>query len=85
MICREDGQVMLKMPLPETGLSEEEKEALEFTRLILNWRKDKEVIHTGKLKHYIPQDGVYVYFRYNCGESVMVILNNNETGEQNHH
>jgi len=62
-----------------TNLSAEEKEALEFTRLILNWRKGKEVIHTGKLKHYIPQDGVYVYFRYNCCESVMVILNNNET------
>jgi len=63
-----------------TNLSAEEKEALEFTSLILNWRKGKEVIHTGKLKHYIPHDGVYVYFRYNCSESVMVILNNNETG-----
>ncbi len=62
-----------------TNLSDEEKEALEFTTLILNWRKGKEVIHTGKLKHYIPNDGVYVYFRYNCSESVMVILNNNET------
>jgi glycosidase len=61
-----------------TGLSPQEKEALEFTRLILEWRKGKEVIHTGKLKHFIPQDGVYVYFRYNCSESVMVILNNNE-------
>jgi glycosidase len=60
------------------GLTDPEKDALEFTRLILNWRKTKEVIHTGKLKHYIPADGVYVYFRYNCDESVMVILNNNE-------
>lgn len=60
------------------GLTDPEKEALEYTRLILNWRKTKEVIHTGKLKHYIPADGVYVYFRYNCDESVMVILNNNE-------
>lgn len=62
----------------ETGLSAQEKEALEFTRLILNWREGKEVIHTGKLKHYIPNDGIYVYFRYDCNESVMVILNNNE-------
>ncbi|MCU0458159.1 MAG: glycoside hydrolase family 13 protein [Bacteroidales bacterium] len=60
------------------GLTGPEKEALEFTRLILNWRKTKDVIHTGKLKHYIPADGVYVYFRYNCDESVMVVLNNNE-------
>ncbi|MRR19583.1 alpha-amlyase [bacterium] len=61
-----------------TELTAREKDALEFTKLILNWRKGKEVIHTGKLKHYIPQDGVYVYFRYNKNESVMVILNTNE-------
>ncbi|MCB9029249.1 MAG: cyclomaltodextrinase C-terminal domain-containing protein, partial [Bacteroidales bacterium] len=61
-----------------TGLSDEEKEALAFTRLVLNWRKTKEVIHTGNLKHYIPTDGVYVYFRYNCNESVMVIINTNQ-------
>ncbi|HNX82871.1 MAG TPA: glycoside hydrolase family 13 protein [Bacteroidales bacterium] len=60
-----------------TGLTEQEKEALDFTTLILNWRKNKEVIHTGKLKHYIPSDGVYVYFRYDCSESVMVIINAN--------
>jgi glycosidase len=60
------------------GLTGREKEALEFTKLILNWRKNKEVIHNGKLKHYIPAEGVYVYFRYNDNESVMVILNNNE-------
>jgi glycosidase len=59
------------------GLTGQEKEALEYTKLILNWRKEKDVIHTGRLKHYIPSDGVYVYFRYNDDESVMVVLNNN--------
>ena len=67
-----------KSVLAGTGLSEQEKEALEFTKRILNWRKAKEVIHTGKLKHYIPNDGVYVYFRYNCEESVMVVINLND-------
>ena len=60
------------------GLTDPEKDALDYTRLILNWRKTKDVIHTGKLKHYIPADGIYVYFRYNNDESVMVVLNNNE-------
>lgn len=59
------------------GLTGQEKDALGYTKLILNWRKAKEVIHTGRLKHYIPSDGVYVYFRYNDEESVMVVLNNN--------
>lgn len=60
------------------NLSDTEKEALEFTRHLLNWRKDKEVLFTGKLKHYIPEDGVYVYFRYNNTKSIMVILNNDD-------
>ncbi len=61
-----------------TGLTETEREALQYTKMILNWRKGKEVIHTGRLKHYLPEEGVYVYFRYNEKESVMVVLNNNE-------
>jgi len=67
-----------KSVIAGTGLSQQEKEALEFTKRVLNWRKAKEVIHTGKLKHYIPNDGVYVYFRYNCEESVMVVINLND-------
>ena len=58
--------------------TKEQKEFYDFTQKILNWRKNKDVIHTGKTKHYAPQDGVYVYFRYNENESVMVVLNNNE-------
>lgn len=55
-----------------------EKDAFLFTSNLLNWRKVKEVIHTGKLKHYIPEDNLYVYFRYNDNESVMIILNNSD-------
>lgn len=58
--------------------TKEQKEFYDFTQKILNWRKNKDVIHTGKTKHYAPQDGVYVYFRYNENESVMVVLNNND-------
>ncbi len=60
------------------NLTDYEKEAFGFTRNLLNWRKDKEVIHTGKLRHYVPEEGLYVYSRYNEKESVLVILNNNE-------
>jgi neopullulanase len=60
-------------------LNSTEKEASAFTKKLLNWRKGKEVIHNGKLKQYIPENNLYVYFRYNDDESVMVILNNSET------
>jgi neopullulanase len=60
-------------------LNSTEKEAYAFTKKLLNWRKGKEVIHEGKLKQFIPENNLYVYFRYNDSESVMVILNNSET------
>ncbi|MCB9287592.1 MAG: glycoside hydrolase family 13 protein [Lewinellaceae bacterium] len=60
------------------GLSEEQKEAVEFTKKLINWRNGAEAIHTGRLMHYIPQNGVYVFFRYTDKEKVMVILNANE-------
>jgi glycosidase len=61
-----------------SGQTSEQKEFYQFTQKILNWRKGKDVIHTGKTTNYIPQDNVLVYFRYNDKESVMVILNSNE-------
>lgn len=56
----------------------EQKEFFRFSQKLLNWRKGKEVIHNGKTKNFVPQDGVFVYFRYNEKESVMVVINNNE-------
>jgi len=60
------------------GMTDTEKDAFLFTKKLLNWRKDKEVIHTGKLKQFIPENDLYVYSRYNDNESVIVVLNNRE-------
>lgn len=59
-----------------TGRTTEQNQFFNFTKKVLNWRKNKEVIHSGKLKHYIPENNLYIYFRYTNDESVMVILNN---------
>ena len=71
----------------------EQRDFHDFTQKVLNWRKGKDVIHTGKTKHYMPKEKVYVYFRYNdsvvgtsrdlskknaTNEKVMVVINNNE-------
>lgn len=60
------------------GLSNQQLEAQNFTRKIFNWRKNNSVIHNGSLKHFAPENGVYVYFRYNKEKTVMVILNKNQ-------
>lgn len=51
-------------------------EAFNYMKKLLNWRKGKEVIHSGMLKQFVPQDGVYVYFRYDEKNTVMVLMNN---------
>lgn len=61
------------------GLTPRQKEAQEFIRKLLHWRKDKDVIHSGKTTHFLPFDGMYVYFRHNEEDLVMVVLNKNST------
>ncbi|MFP4488638.1 MAG: glycoside hydrolase family 13 protein [Bacteroidales bacterium] len=59
------------------GMSPEERDMQDMFRRLLNWRKTAEVIHTGRLKQFAPENGTYVYFRYNDDDMVMVIINKN--------
>lgn len=58
------------------GRTEKQNELFNFTSKLFNWRKAKSVIHSGKTTHYLPENNVYVYFRYNENEKVMIVLNN---------
>lgn len=60
------------------GLSQQQKQAQEFVKKLLQWRKSATAIHKGQLKHFAPQDGVYIYFRYNADQKIMVVLNISE-------
>ncbi|OON61301.1 alpha-amlyase [Massilia sp. KIM] len=59
------------------GLTARQREAQEFVRKLVNWRKGQPVIHHGKLMHYGPRDNTYVYFRYDGSKKVLVAFNNN--------
>ncbi len=60
-----------------SGRTAVQKEYFDFTSKLFTWRKTNDVVHFGKMKHYIPENNVYVYFRYNDEKSVMVVINNN--------
>lgn len=62
----------------EQGRTPLQREAFNFMRRLLNWRKNNEVVQSGEFTQYIPENGVYVYFRYNEKGAVMVMLNNAE-------
>lgn len=59
------------------GMSDEAKDMQKFVSTVQNWRKNANVIHHGKLMHFVPEDATYTYFRYTDNEAVMVVLNKN--------
>lgn len=63
-------------------LTDYQREGFDFTRRLLNWRKGNDVIAKGSLTHYSIQNGVYLYQREYNGNSVVVIINGNDTSAE---
>lgn len=63
------------------GRSSKENEAFNFVKTLANYRKNNPVLQTGSLMQYVPEKGIYVYFRYNKEKTVMVLVNTNEKEE----
>ncbi|MDE7402815.1 MAG: glycoside hydrolase family 13 protein [Muribaculaceae bacterium] len=82
-----DGYVRLDMPggfpgdkvnaFTREGRTDLQNEAWDFLSKLLNWRRSeaRDVMATGSLKHFLPQQGVYVYQRKLGDKEVTVILN----------
>jgi neopullulanase len=60
------------------GLSPRQVDAQTWLRTLLNWRKTATAVHSGKFLHFVPRDGVYVYFRDDDKQRVMVVLGRND-------
>jgi glycosidase len=64
------------------GRNDKENEAFNFVRKLANYRKNNTVLQTGKMMQFVPEKGIYVYFRYNEKKTVMVVLNTNDNSEE---
>jgi len=61
------------------GLSPAQLSAREWLKNLLRWRLNQDLVHRGKLTHFVPQDNVYVFFRHEGEKKLMVALSlNNE-------
>ena len=84
---RDDGAVRADFPggwpgdlvngFTGAGLSPRQLEIQGFMRKLLTWRKTASAVHDGRLIHYNPLGGVYVYFRQDARQTVMVVMNKN--------
>ena len=60
------------------GRTAAENDAFSYVKKLAVYRKNSPVLQTGKLMQYVPEDGVYVYFRYDDAKTVMIVMNTNE-------
>ena len=60
------------------GLNAKESEAFNYFKKLANYRKSSVVLAKGSLKHFIPQNGVYVYFRKLGDQTIMCVVNTNK-------
>ncbi|GAB3241988.1 glycoside hydrolase family 13 protein [Hymenobacter seoulensis] len=60
------------------GRTPAQQEVFAYVRQLATYRKTHPVLHSGRLTHFVPEDGVYTYFRHDAqGHAVMVMLNCN--------
>jgi len=84
-IANPDGWVRLDFPggwegdkknaFTGEGLTTEEKAIQAYTKSLGNYRKQSTALQTGKMMQFIPNNGLYVYFRYDVKSTVMCVMN----------
>ena len=65
----------------KTKRTDKENEAFAYICKLANYRKNNTVLQDGKLMQFIPENGMYVYFRYTENKTIMVIVNQNKTSQ----
>lgn len=61
------------------GRTAKDQEIWQYMATLANYRKASQALTVGKMMQYVPDDGVYVYFRFTNKQTVMVILNTSKT------
>ena len=84
-ISNPDGWVRLDFPggwygdkknaFTETGLTSDEADFLHYVQALGKYRTTSSALKTGDMMQYIPEDGLYVYFRYDNNQTVMCVMN----------
>jgi len=57
------------------GRTAKDQEIYQYLATLANYRKTSAALTYGKMMQFVPEDGVYVYFRYTDKQTVMVIMN----------
>lgn len=58
------------------GRTKTENDVFDYLKCLLNYRKINPVLQNGLMKQFIPENGIYVFFRYNNYKTIMIVANN---------
>lgn len=58
-----------------------ENEAFDHLRTLVRWRKNKDVVHKGRLTHWLPANGIYALARTTDTATVLVLINNDQRAQ----
>jgi glycosidase len=64
------------------GRTQKDQAIFQHLATLANYRKASPALTSGKLMQYVPQDGLYVYFRYTDKQTVMVVMNTAKEDKQ---
>ena len=84
-ISNPDGWVRLDFPggwpgdkknaFTEVGMTDQEKDFLHYVQFLGTYRKSSAALKAGAMMQYIPEEGLYVYFRYTKWQTIMCVMN----------
>jgi len=88
----DDGNVRLDFPggwkgdtknaFTGDGLTEEEKDMQQYVTILANFRKKSSAITKGAFMQYVPDDGLYIYFRYDAKQTIMCVMNTSNKNKE---
>lgn len=68
----------------KAGRTDQENQAFDFVSTLANYRKNSAALSSGKMMQFVPEDGLFVYFRYaeDNKKTVMVIVNSEDKAKE---
>ena len=61
------------------GRTEKDKQIFNLIKALATYRKTSSALTTGKFMQYLPEDGVYTYFRYDNNQTIMTVMNTSKS------
>ena len=59
--------------------TEKDNKIFNLIKALANYRKKSSALTTGKFMQYLPEDGVYTYFRYDNNQTIMTVMNTSKS------